>query len=570
MHTKLSRLLILLALLFCNACGSGESPGQSEGSTAEGLQVDGAHMRITAEDLRVVQGQAESFESSWVTEWFGKPAWSAEAPALLGDTRKSILLNTPARFRVSLPASKQPRKLLTAVRRMRAEDTGPIRCAVFWQVGEEVRELQAVELPAASDAWIDLRCSVPQEPGELVFTHLLATPGLAEKSAGHVSWQEPQLQPMVPAMERAPDVLLLSIDTLRADALEHMPYLQGLMDRGTQWSQAYAPSNWTLPSMASLFTGLAPEEHGCGRGPFADTANGKVESRDFRGLGDAPTLAEAFLAHGYATAMFHQNPFLETWTGMHRGFQRYARSADRVEAQSGAALDWWANTQGQSRFLSLHYMAPHLPNGEVAALDALHPEAFFALDVAPERRMEFFDMPEEYRAAVRLAYRQAVMELDAELARVVSKLLEGSRDWRVLVYVDHGEEHWDAGGFEHGFSFEDSVVRVPLAYIGGSAAEPAIINTVVPAHHGGTYLLERLQIEYGLPASALGSSTSADRTVETRFPLYRASIGGRRWDAQEKAWQDLPFTGEGSPGPPAAIDPWTAARLAELGYAEEQ
>jgi arylsulfatase A-like enzyme len=342
------------------------------------------------------------------------------------------------------------------------------------------------------------------------------------------------------------------------------------MYRGTYWNQAYVPSNWTLPSMASLFTGASPAVHGCGRGPFAEAATGKADSRDFRGLGPLPTMAEAFRAHGYATAMFHQNPFLENWTGMQRGFERYVRTADRVAAQSLPSLEWWADYRGRPRFLSLHYMAPHLPNGKVEALEELFPEDFFQLDVTPERRRSFFDLPEDARQAVRQAYREEVRHLDSELARLIPELLEGSRDWRVLVYIDHGEEHWDAGGFEHGFSFDDSVVRVPLAYIGGEDAVPRVIEEVVPAHHGGTFLLEQLEIEFGLPLSALGTSADAERTVETRFPLYRSETGGRRWDPAARSWVDLPFTGEGSPGAAAEIDPWTAARLAEIGYAEDQ
>lgn len=572
MKRNLLPLLLLSPILGLGACGDGPSPHAGNGGdkTSNALQVDGAMMRFPAEDVRVVMGQLESFESQKVSPFYGKPAWAKDAPAILGDTRQAILCSTPGRFRIDLPASTQPRKLLTAVRQVRPDGKDALRCAVFWQVGEQVRELTAVEIPAASEDWVDLRCTVPMEAGELVFTHLLSAPGLADKVAGPVSWQEPQLQPLAPAMERMPDVLLLSIDTLRADALQHMPYLQGLMARGTQWSEAYVPSNWTLPSMASLFTGLDPAEHGCGRGPFAAQPSGKAEQRDFRGMGSSPTLAEAFLAHGFATAMFHQNPFLETWTGMHRGFQRYVRTADRVAAQTGPALDWWADNQGQQRFLSLHYMAPHLPNGEVEALNAMQPEAFFALDVAPDRRREFFDLETAAQEQVRAAYRQAVMELDTELARLIPKLLDGSREWRVLIYVDHGEEHWDSGAFEHGFTFDDSVVRVPLAYIGGEAAVPETIDGVVAAHEGGCYLLEQLEIEYGLPASHLGPQQAGTREVHVGYPLYRTETGGRTWNPESRAWEDRPFTGKGSPGPAAEIDPWTATRLAEMGYAEEQ
>jgi len=121
----------------------------------------------------------------------------------------------------------------------------------------------------------------------------------------------------------------VSIDTLRQDALTDMPYLRGLMAEGWRWKEAYAPSNWTLPAMASLFTGLPAEEHGCGRGPFTTEATGVAEDRAFRALRGHPTVASFLAAQGYATAMWHQNPFLEAWSGLASGFSRYVRCADR-------------------------------------------------------------------------------------------------------------------------------------------------------------------------------------------------------------------------------------------------
>lgn len=559
----MKNLLPNYALLIAGAC-SGLSC--SDGEVGNAL-VHASVQRIQAEDCTPVLGQIVGADSSWITPWFGQAAWSLDAPEVLGDTRPAIYASTPSRFSVEIGASVDRRVLSTAVRRAKlgSVDDGAVRSEVFGQGEGELISLGFVELVPAEDGWIELKVEVPPETGSLVFSTRLAAPGMAQRSAEEVAWQVPTLAPSVASEQ--PDVLLLVLDTLRLDALEHMPYLHGLMQEGEVWEQAYVPSNWTLPSMASLLTGQAPSEHGCGRGPFTPTATGKVEDRSFRSLKPIPTLAEAMRDAGYATTALHQNPFMEAWTGLHRGFERYVRTADRVGANRKATLDWWARQGHRPRFLMLHYMTPHLPNGVVKALDNRSVEDFFGADHTAKERLQFFDFGNTERDAVRRAYQEAAQQLDAELQLVVGKLRAHSPNCHILIYADHGEEHWDASGFEHGFSFDDSVIRVPLAFLKGAEASPKTIADKVPAHHLGTYLLEQLKIPNQLPASALGDSEEANHEVKSAFPLYRTTLGGRLWSSSDKAWTDLPFSGAGSPGPNASIDAWTAARLAELGYA---
>lgn len=550
---------LLIAGVFSGlACGGKESPEAPTQASTRRFQV---------EACTPVLGRLVSADSSWVTRWFGHPAWSPEAPEVLGDTRPALYASTPSRFSVEIEEHAGIRVLSTAVRRAKpgkAED-GVVRSEVFWQGDGDLTSLQFMELDPESDGWVELQVEVPQGSGVLVFSTRLAAPGMAQRSAGEVAWQIPTLA--LKTKSEQPDVLLLVLDTLRSDALQHMPYLQGLMQEGEVWEQAYVPSNWTLPSMASLLTGQSPSEHGCGRGPFSETATGLVEDRAFRSLNPIPTLAEAMRDADYATAALHQNPFMESWTGLHRGFERYVRTADRADANRRTAFEWWAQQQHRPRFLMLHYMTPHLPNGVVPALDERSIEDFFGVDHTAKQRFEFFDFNSSERDAVTKAYQVAAQQLDVELKQVVDKLRANSPDCHILIYADHGEEHWDADGFEHGFSFDDSVIRVPLAFLKGVDASPRTSTHKVPAHHLGTYLLEQLQIPNRLPASALGESEQADRKVESAFPLYRTPSGGRTWSSSDQVWVELPFSGAGSSGPNASMDAWTAARLAELGYA---
>ena len=555
--------LSLLALLMAGAC-SILSCGGEEAANDIGRA---APHRILAKDCTPVLGRLAEADSSWITPWFGQAAWSPDAPEILGDTRPALYASTPARFSVEVDASSEPRFLSTALRRTKPgqEQDGILRGEVFWQDDNDLISLGFVELKPELDVWVELQLQVPADSGALIFSTRLAAPGMAQQDAEEVAWQIPVLT--AKASPEQPDVLLLVIDTLRFDAVEHMPYLSSLMQEGEVWQQAYVPSNWTLPSMASLLTGLAPSEHGCGRGPFTVTATGDIEDRSFRSLAPVPTLAEAMRDAGYATAALHQNPFMEAWTGLHRGFERYVRTADRPDANRKTALDWWTVQKHQPRFLMLHYMTPHLPNGTTDALDERSVEDFFGVDHTHAERLEFFNLENTEREAVRRAYQEAVLQLDAELKLVVQELRAQSPGCQILIYSDHGEEHWDADGFEHGHSFDDSVIHVPLAFVDGQAARSKTHEQKVPAHHLGTYLLERLEIPNQLPASALGVSEKADRAVRSAFPLYRSTSDGRFWSPPDNAWIDLAFTGEGSQGPNASIDAWTASRLAELGYA---
>ena len=130
-----------------------------------------------------------------------------------------------------------------------------------------------------------------------------------------------------------PHVVLLVLDTVRAD---HMtlygyekpttPRLEGILRARPEaaiFPSAYANSNWTVPSHASLFTGLLPSEHG------AHFGSG---SRNQFSLRDHPTLAEAMRAAGYRTIGIYANPWLGHVEGMDRGFDVYRSPRGGVPA----------------------------------------------------------------------------------------------------------------------------------------------------------------------------------------------------------------------------------------------
>mgnify|MGYP002639279073 CR=1 FL=1 len=564
----LSKLIcsLLIVVACCLSCSGG-----ADGPTADELGVT----RLDSDLCRREVGTMIATPSASFTPWYGRSAWALEAPQILGDLRPALVCDLPGMFSYPITEDGQGRRLTTAVRRTRPGQQESVNAEVFWRVDEQLTSLAVVELINGDENWHELQVDLPAGEGELLFMHRFNTPGLAEQKGEPIAWSQPTLAPI--NKPDLPDVILLTIDTLRSDAVQHAPYLQSLMNSGRRWQQAYSPSNWTLPAYASLLTGLAPEEHGCGRGPFAEEPTGRVENRDFRTLGNAPTITEAMQDAGFATAMYFQNPLLESWTGFDRGFDSYVRTADRAKANSEPALNWWQQNSHRARFLTLHYMAPHLPylpptNAQadlpINPLDALNHEQLFELDHSPAERREHFDIPQLDREAVRRWYQADIAAMDAELKTLVTELRATAPNCMILIHVDHGEELWDAGSFEHGHSFDDSVIKVPLAIIHDGFIKPEIINTPVAAHHLGTLMLEQLQIPNTLPTSALGESNKADRRIRSAYPLFRCNIGGRELQA-DGSWLELPFDFQGSQGDPGVIDAETAARMAELGYSGE-
>ena len=124
-----------------------------------------------------------------------------------------------------------------------------------------------MELAPEDDRWQALAAELPTEAGDLWLVARHSHPGLASQPGARVSWGSPVVAPA--RRPDLPDLILITVDTLRADAIEHMPFVKQLYAAGEWAGQPLAPSNWTLPSFASLWTGLNADEHGAGRGAFS-------------------------------------------------------------------------------------------------------------------------------------------------------------------------------------------------------------------------------------------------------------------------------------------------------------
>jgi arylsulfatase len=289
-------------------------------------------------------------------------------------------------------------------------------------------------------------------------------------------------------VEPAPGIVLVVVDTLRADHLgcygyerDTSPNFDRLAAESERYVNAFAQSPWTLPAMATILTGTLPRIHGAGL---------DAEGRFAALRPEVPTLAELMKRSGFATSAFVNVIFCSPESGLARGFDVYdfhGRGAANVGhrdagATTDAALEWAASV-GDAPFLMLvHYFDPHLTYDPPAPFDERFepdgqgriPEGFgSAAEVFAVRRGEIALGPRQ-RTSLIARYDGEIRYVDEEFGRLregLEKLGLWERSMVVMV-ADHGEEFWEHGGFEHGHSHHHELIHVPLIVKrpGGAAA----------------------------------------------------------------------------------------------------
>ncbi|HXT22149.1 MAG TPA: sulfatase [Thermoanaerobaculia bacterium] len=262
-------------------------------------------------------------------------------------------------------------------------------------------------------------------------------------------------------------IVLITLDALRADAVGAFggpsrltPALDALAREATWAGTAVAPSSWTVPSMASLFTGLQPWRNQNWHGDAAMLRPELV------------TIPEALQAQGFATAGFYSNVWLRPPFGYGAGFDelRHFREGKRAEATLAKLGTPAAGKAGKPQFVWAHILPPHAPYvRRDALLDRLPqpapslPRRVSVVDLEP-----WFDpavlLAEEQADTFRAAYQLNVAFADQQLGRLLAALRRsGKWDETLLVVTsDHGEEFKECGQIEHGGNLCRALIEVPL------------------------------------------------------------------------------------------------------------
>ncbi len=346
-----------------------------------------------------------------------------------------------------------------------------------------------------------------------------------------------------PAADR-PNVLLIVLDTVRADALTSYgsarntaPFLARLARQGVQYDHARAPAPWTLASIASMLTGRWPYELSVG-------PESRLDAKQ-------PTLAGFLTSQGYATAGFAANYiFCTAAYGLDRGFEHYEERSvsfedllgsselgrhlfpfiDRAEFEgsrllgkepdAGAVdlryhthrkrasdlnrefLGWLGRQQGRPFFAFLNYFdahAPYLPPRGQKMHFGLRPANRAEYDVLrnwDEDRMKGLwgnepAVPPTAREAklARDCYDDCITYMDGQLARLMAELDSRGvlKNTIVIITADHGEEFGENGLYGHFLSLHRAEIDVPLLIVhptlvpGGRRVAPPVSLRNLPA-----------------------------------------------------------------------------------------
>jgi arylsulfatase A-like enzyme len=319
-----------------------------------------------------------------------------------------------------------------------------------------------------------------------------------------------RVQASAPPVRTRPNLILITMDTVRADHLScygygrrTTPNFDRLASQGVLFENAIAPASWTLPSLASIFTGLLPHQHG---GNAFRTVNPSLT-----------TLAEVLEDHGYQTAGFNANYFYgqKGW-GIGQGFVPYDDDRTSVEYNlartlvgrtavqpifqkfdrfdvffrrpaaeiNDDVLRWYRNRSSRPFFLYINYLDTHAPYLPPAPYD--HRFGTLSDDLA---RLTFrialhppASMRPEEKASLIAGYDNSLAYLDAQIGKLMESLSH-SPDWTntiVIITSDHGEAFGEHGMYTHGCDLHREEIHVPLIIFGRGIPMGKRIASVVP------------------------------------------------------------------------------------------
>ena len=373
---------------------------------------------------------------------------------------------------------------------------------------------------------------------------------------------EPRLMG-VAAASRPPNLLLISVDTLRADALgcyghtpSASPRIDALATQGTLFERVQSPASYTLPTHATMLSGQNPLVHGVHR------TSQRLDGRR------SELLAVRLRKEGYATAGFTGGGLVHAAFGFDRGFDRYSHS-DPSEvrralhpeirdgkkvirtspADQGRVVNWLRRHQDQPFFLFVHSYLVHAygPRRKyVERLDPARCDELMAADVTALWEQAKAGDPDATDVLRRL-YLATVAQADEELVGGLLDELQAlglAENTVVAVVSDHGEQFLEHQTIGHGAGLWGELVTVPWILRGPGVEVGARVSGAVLLEDVAPTLLHLLGLEAGagvtgrvqqhgdseprpglLHMSALTDGPQHDALVEGEWKLVRSRLG---------------------------------------------
>lgn len=291
-----------------------------------------------------------------------------------------------------------------------------------------------------------------------------------------------------------PSVLLISLDTFRADHLGVLgyrrpltPHLDALAGEGILFENAMSPSPWTLPAHISLFTSLLPSDH-------------RIRWDNHMLQPFRATLTERFREAGYRTAAFTGAGYVHSNFGFAQGFEIYENHLEKDEGGPqeimAGARAWLRGVRGSPFFLFVHTYEAHFPFTDMRFAEPLDGGRLSPIltDLRPLWSGKLIPTDKEQRY-VRDQYDGDVAHTDEIIGNLLTDLeREGLLDNTIVVVVsDHGEDFWDHYGIRspgHGHSLYEELIRVPIIVWGPKRVARARIRTPVSLIDVAPTLLE--------------------------------------------------------------------------------
>lgn len=353
----------------------------------------------------------------------------------------------------------------------------------------------------------------------------------------------------------APNVLVVVVDTLRADHLSvygyarpTSPNLERLAGNGLLFKNAVSASSWTLPSHASMLTGLYPHSHG-------------AEAEDNLGTGFR-TLAEALAADGYRTAAFSANETFSRRRGFGRGFIHFEDDFQNLPSMSRGTIFGFRLEEILSRLHLLddkpgRLRAEQISRSALRWIDASHGPFFAVLNYCDvhdpylppdpylhrytnvrrpnkwysEQWQSFEHLTQEEIVAEMDAYDGAINYVDVNIANLATELQRRGLEKNTVVVItsDHGEGFADHGLMNHGNSLYRELTHVPLIFWApGRIPEGKVVAEPVSLTWLPATVLDLVGSKQSLPGNSLRPSWSGAPVSHTSAP--RAELAQLNWN----------------------------------------
>lgn len=397
------------------------------------------------------------------------------------------------------------------------------------------------------------------------------------------------------------NIILIAIDPLRADGLHALgnprsitPTLDALANQGFLFTNAFAPSSWTLPSAMSLLTGTYPSVHKIINKELIGSKKDQLFPADLRAASPGiVTLSSVLKKYGYVSGGFAGGAALDPSYGFDEGFSSYASPGEfeGVSSSISKAIDFARQHTADKMFIFLHGFDVH---GQYTP-----PEGIVKKFVDPTYTGTLTGSAEEQKSLreegvmqndvhltpsdtkfLRAIYDEKVERMDEKIAGFLAayRALDVTRKTIIIFTSDHGEEFYEHGRIDHGMTLYDEVIHVPLIVVVPGISKSVRISDqvrildVMPTILSLVGIVPQKSVREQLEGVSLiptmsGVDQHLDVYAETayRYATFQNAI--RTWDGWKLTYDQESFVYHLFN---IRADPGELNDLARKGYSQEQ